>query len=102
KRREECREDRDCQQKIGNRPGQDDQKSLPPGPELERSFPYAWWRGLDLTRLAGGIHVADKLYIAAQRQPPRLPAGIPLVGPAGNFAPETDRELFGADAKQAR
>ena len=43
--------------------------------------------------LAGRIHVADEADIAAKRQPADLPAGAALVGPAGDFPPEADREL---------
>ena len=57
---------------------------------------------LGLAGHARRAHVADELHIAAERQPADLPAGAPLVGPAGDLAAEADRKALRPDAEPAR
>src|SRR5206468_1317105 len=100
--RKECSENQDREQEIGGGTGENDQEPLPHRPNLERAVAKLSRNGLKLSRIARRRHVADKLDVAAERQPPDFPARSLAIGPADQLVAEADRKGLGRNAEQPR
>ena len=98
----ENREDCNGEQEVRHWAGQDDQEALPDGPMVEAPPTLLRRQCANLAGHADRAHVADKLHVAAERQPADLPACAPFVGPAGDLAAKSNREAFRPNAEDAR
>src|SRR4029079_1007028 len=101
-RREEGGENDDRQQKIRGWPGQHDEEALPDWAQGEGTITVLGRDRVLVDRAAYRAHVADEAHVTAQRQPADFPARALLVGPAGDFMAESDREGLGRTAQPAR